>query len=283
MDEGYLILNATGDNQIQVDLLAHSIASIDPSRPIAVVSMDENFKNSNSNIQVIELDRVGDNVVLHYFKSIVASPFVKTMAFLPDQLLTKFNVGVWESLRGMGPMVIPEKKLSFSGERIWPSAYWKDSVEEKTFGYSSVINAIYVDQTSGSKDIMGLAIDLCSSYEQKEYLTWIKEKSDSDDVLSLPVFPEFMWEQWVVSFLRLILQEKIRTFNFVDCIDLSIQENNYWNPIWSKEPWNRFLTHWVTETGEIKIENFIQLGLIKYQHRGWLSEENIKLIKNGRV
>jgi len=280
MEEGYLIVNATNENLIQVELLIYSIKKIDPSRPVIVTTFDEELKNVKGVTDLIHLDSVGENKVLQYFKSLLATPLEKTIALLPDQLLTKFNVDVWESLRGMGPIIIPEKKLSFAGDRIWPSAYWQDSAEEKTFGYASVLNAVYLNQSYGAKDILGIAVDLCASYEQQEFLEWSRQLSDSGDDLLLPTFPEFLWEQWVVSFLRNVLEDKIKTFDFVDCIDLSIQENNFWNPIWSKESWNKFLSYWVTEEGKLKIENFIQLGLVKYQHTGWLSEEYLSLLKN---
>lgn len=278
MNEGYLIVNATNDNLKQVELLVHSIKKIDKSRPIIIASCNTDLKTISGITDIVTVENV-DNKVLQYFKCLLASPLDKTIALLPDQILTEFNVDVWESLRGMGPIVIPEKKLNFAGDRIWPSAYWMDSMEEKTFGHASVINAIYLDQACGARDVLGLAIDICSSYQQQEFLTWVKQQSDLGESLSLPIFPEFLWEQWILSFLRTVLQEKIRQFDFVNCIDLSIQENNFWNPIWSKEAWNKFLTYWVTDKSEIKIENFIQKGLIKYQHAGWLSEENLTLLK----
>ena len=279
MDEGYLIVNATSDNIKQVELLVHSIKAIDPERPITVTTFDDNVKKITS-AEVLEMDSTITNKVLQYFKSLHAAPYDKTIALLPDQLLTYFNVDVWEALRGMGPVVIPKHKYSFSGEVNWPSAYWMDGVEEKTFNHASVINAVYLNKQFGSMDVMGLAIDVCSSYDQQDYLEWLKDRSNEGGDFLLPVFPEYLWEQWVISFLRHTLGETIRTFDFVKCIDLSLQENNYWNPIWSKEHWTKFLTYWVTETGQLKIENFIQLGLVKYQHDGWLSEENLKLLKN---
>jgi len=279
MLEGYMIVNATRNNLPQVGLLVHSIKKVDASRPIVVTTFDPELTNIQGITDLIRIEGDIKNTVLQYFKSLVETPFEKTIAFLPDQILTAFNVDVWEPLRGMGPIVIPEKKISFSGDRIWPSAYWQDSAEEKTFGYSSVINAIYLNQNMGAKDIIGIAIDICSSYDQTEFLHWIKKKADSGDTTALPVFPEFLLEQWIVSLLRMVLEDKIRVFDFVNCIDLSIQENNFWNPIWSKEPWSKFLTYWVTETSQIKIENFVQHGLIKYQHAGWLSDDNLKMLK----
>ena len=76
----------------------------------------------------------------------------------------------------------------------------------------------------------------------------------------------------MLSFLQTITDDKITTFDFIHCIDLSKQENNYVNNNWTRR-WSEFLTYWVNEDGLVKIENFVQRGLVKYESSAWLTQE----------
>lgn len=278
MNEGYLILASAVEDPTQIDILSRSIRKLDHQRPIFVVTRDSTLKNFRATTDILVLDTGGEDQVVDYFQSLLLTPLDKTIALHADQILTNFNLSTWEALNTMAPVVIPNKKLNFSGDSIMPDAYWRDSIEQKIFKHSSVINAVYLNQSMGASDILQLAIDLSKSYNYQDIILWAKDFSESNS-LFLPPFPEFLWEQWVFSFLRSVFNERIKTFDFMNCIDLSLQENNHWNPNWSSAPWHTFLTSWVTDKGDIKIENFVQQGLVRYQHADWLSKENIDLLK----
>lgn len=278
MSEGYIIPLLTEENVEQVEMLACSIKRIDPLRKVVAIAREQ--QNSIKGVDQIKvLDGLCDDDTFNYFFSLLHSPFDKTIAFLPDQILTKFNTDVWEGLRGLGSMVMLENRSSFSGERIDEAAYWKGDIEIKSFGFASNINAIYFDKKQDAADILGFAIKLCGNYNHTGALEWSKEKNSSGEDVFLPFFPEFLWPEWVLSFARSVLPDKIISFNFLNSIDLGKQEMNHWAPIWSKEPWSRFLNYWVTDTGEIKIENFVQHGLVKYQHVGWITDKIAKTFK----
>lgn len=275
--EGYLIPLVTSDNLWQAELLAHSIKAADPGRSVVAVSRAQ--LSSSEIDQIIQLDGLCDDDNFNYFFSLLHSPFEKTMAFLPDQILTKFNVSVWESLRGLGGMVMPKNRHSFSGEPILDSVYWRGNIENKSFGRTSNINAIYINRSEGAAELLGFALTLCGSYDQDAAIEWVREKNQQNQSVLLPFFPEYLWSEWVVSFITTLNPERVKRFDFVNCIDLGRQELNHSNTVWSHEPWSTFLNYWVTAAPEIKIENFIQLGLIRYQHTGWLTADRIKLLK----
>lgn len=276
-NEGYLIPLVNSDNLWQAELLAGSIKAIDPSRSVVAITATQ--LSSSVLDKVILLDGLCDDDNFNYFFSLLHSPFEKTIAFLPDQILTKFNVGAWESLRGLGGVVLPKNRYSFSGEIVPDTAYWRGSTENKSFGYTSNINSVYINKTEGADTILGLALKLCGNYNQNDAIEWVKEKNKQNQQVLLPFFPEYIWSEWVFSFIATLNPERIKRFDFVNCIDLGKQEMNHWNSIWSREHWSTFLNYWVTDKPEIKIENFIQHGLIKYQHTGWLTEDRIKLLK----
>lgn len=276
MHEGYLIVNANSENSNQVELLAYSIKKIDSKRRIVATTGDRNLDRISNVDDVVYVNYDNENQVFGYFNSLRVSPFEKTIALLPDQILTKFDTELWTVLNNMTAIVLPEQKINFAGDRIWPSAYLKDSIEEKTFSRASVINAVYLNRTRGADDILQFACDFCSTFNYENVVAWIQDRDD----IFLPVFPETLWEQWVFGFMSTMFEDKFMTLNFINCIDLSIQENNFWSPFWSKEPWTKFLTYWITDKGDIKIENYVQLGLIKYQHADWLSKDNINLLKD---
>lgn len=264
MSEGYLIINSNKDNILEVDLLIESIKKIDPTRPVAVIVNDKSLKFIEAN-DIIFVDEI--NPTLLYFKSLLASPYTKTIAFLPDQLLTAFNTNIWENLRGFDAVILPKHRYSFNGNIIDPVLYSTSYTEVKSFNASSIPNAIFFNKDKECDYIFGLSIILCASYSQHDYIDFF-----ADTEHNMPPFPKYIWPSWVLSFVQSITDRKILTFDFVHCIDLSKQENNYINNNWTKR-WSEFLTHWVNETGDLKIENFIQSGLVKYESSAWLTDE----------
>ena len=117
MDEGYLIINSHSENVLEVNLLIQSIKKIDSKRPVCVAVSDKDLK-------FIEADKViyveEQNPTVAFFKSMLASPYIKTIAVLPDQILTAFNTDIWENLRGMESIVLPKNRFSFNDEIINP-------------------------------------------------------------------------------------------------------------------------------------------------------------------
>jgi hypothetical protein len=271
MSEGYLIINSTIDNKTEVDILISSIKRIDTTRPISVVTNDSTISFIEAD-QVIVQDEL--NYTLKYFKSLLASPYNKTISFLPDQILTMFDTGVWENLRSLNSVVIPKNRYSFNNDIVNPAMYASASEELKSFELESIPNAIYFNKDNGCADIFGLASILSADYNQDKFIDFFVDKEHS-----MPPFPTYVWPSWILSFLRSIIDQKISTFDFIHCIDLSIQENNYVNNNWTRR-WSEFLTYWVNEQGVIKIENFVQQGLIKYDSKAWLTENILKNLKN---
>lgn len=271
MREGYLILNAHEKNVIEVNLLIQSIKNIDSTRSVCVAS-------TSSDLTFVDADDVvcidEKNPTVGFFKSLLASPYTKTIALLPDQLLTAFDPNIWENLRSLNSIVFPKNRYAFNDKIIDPAMYGLSYREIKSFGLSTIPNAIYFNKDYGSDYIFGLAIILSSNYDQNAYIDFFADKEHS-----MPPFPEYVWPSWMLSFLQTITDEKISTFDFMHCIDLSKQENNFINNNWTKR-WSEFLTYWVNDQGEIKIENFIQRGLIKYDSSAWLTEETKQNLKN---
>ena len=270
MSEGYLIVNGNIDNQIEIELLIRSIEKIDPYRPVSVIV-------DNNDIKFIEADEViylnEANPTLGYFKALLASPYTKTIALLPDQLLTAFDTVVWENLRGLDSIVLPKNRYLFNGQIINPTLYNTASTELKSFGLYSIPNAVFFNKDKGCDNIFGLAAILCANYDQDDYINFFVDKEHE-----MPSFPKFIWSSWVMSLLQTITSRKISTFDFMHCIDLSKQENNFINNNWTRQ-WSEFLTYWVNDDGVLKIENFVQSGLVKYQSCGWLTEEVISNLK----
>ena len=167
MSEGYLIINGTEDNALEVDLLIESIKKIDPTRPVGVVVNDKSLKFIEAD-DIIVVDEI--NPTSLYFKSLLASPYNKTIAFLPDQLLTAFNTRIWENLRGFDAVILPKNRYSFNGNVIDPALYMTGQTEVKSFDISSIPNAIFFNKDKGCDYIFGLAIILCASYSQHDYI-----------------------------------------------------------------------------------------------------------------
>ena len=279
MNEGYLIPLLNDSNVAQVELLACSIKAIDNTRRIVAVANKE-FTGIKGVDLVITPEGLCDDDTFNYFYGLLKSPFDKTIAFLPDQILTKFNVDVWEALRGLSGIVVPKTRNSFSGDPIGEEVYWTSSMELKSFGMSTNLNAVYLNKEKDAQDVLGFALKICGTYDQKSAMDWSIEKQRTGEDVCLPFFPDFLWIEWVMSFIRSVANEKIMEFDFLNSIDLGMQEMNHWSPHWSKEPWTRFLNYWVTDTAALKIENFIQHGLVKYQHTGWLTDKIKKAFKD---
>lgn len=265
MNEGYLILNATKDNTTEISLLIRSIKRQDPDRGVSVAVIDSSNFNFAEADQIISVNE--ENPTLNYFKSLLASPYDKTIALLPDQVLTIFNPAIWENLRSMDPIILPKHRYSFNGSIIDPSVYTAANTELKNFGLNSVSNAIFLNRDKGADDVLGLAVILCANYDQDDYINFFIDQEHS-----MPSFPKYVWPSWILSLIQSITDCKISTFDFMHCIDLSSQENNFVNSYWSKK-WCEFLTYWVNGIGTLKIENFVQHGLVKYETAGWLTEE----------
>jgi hypothetical protein len=270
MNEGYLILNANEENIVEVNLLIQSIKHIDSSRHVCVSTNQNNLKFADADDTVFVDEK---NPTVGFFKSLLSSPYTKTIALLPDQLLTAFNPNLWENLRSINAILLPQNRYGFNDKIIDPALYGLSQLEIKSFGITSIPNAIYFNKDHGCDYVFGLAIILSSNYSQSDYIDFFADKEHS-----MPSFPEFIWPSWMLSFLQTITDAKISTFDFMHCIDLSKQENNYMNNNWSRR-WSEFLTYWVNDTGDIKIENFIQRGLIKYDSSAWLTEETTQNLK----
>lgn len=279
MTEGYLITGVNADNLKYLELMINDINHLDPSRKISIAGSNTGLIENSLIDSKIEFDveYIEKNPNIIYFSSVMQSPYDRTIVFLPDQLLTEFNTEVWENLRGLGPIVFPKTRKSFSYEDIPNAAYSGASVEEKTFGFSVILNCAYYDKTLGSDSLLGFAVNLAASYSFEDYVTWFGENKQQQDIL-LPSFPKWITPSWVMCLLKAISPEKIKFYDFITCIDLGIQDNNYWNKRWSELSWNKFLSYWVTDNGDVKIENFIQKGLIKYETTGWINEKNFKIL-----
>ena len=117
MTEGYLILGPD-DNVDRVELLAKSIKNIDSTRPITFITY-EYIKSINGVDDIIRIDPITlPNKNLQYFYRVMNSPYDKTIAFTENQLLLSFDINVWETLSGLGPIVFPDCRLSYSYEKI---------------------------------------------------------------------------------------------------------------------------------------------------------------------
>lgn len=270
MSEGYLIVNSEENNTLEVELLIESIKRIDPTRPVGVIANNENLKFIEAD-DVIYINE--ENPTVRYFKSLLASPYTKTIALLPDQILTQFNIDSWENLRSFDAIIIPKHRYSFNNSIIDASLYSTSHTEIKSFGIDSIHNAVFFNKDKGCDNIFGLAVILSASYDQGNYIDFFAEKENS-----MPPFPKYIWPTWLLSLIQSITDGKILTLDFMHCIDLSKQENNYFNNNWTKR-WSEFLTYWVNEKRELKIENFVQKGLVKYQSNSWLTDEVVTNLK----
>ena len=269
MSEGYLITNCSMKNLTQVELLVKSIRFFDPHRPISIVTDEKNLKKYLLYIDhEIFIENESKIETAFYFHSLLNSPYDKTIAFYPDQILTNFNPDVWENLRGMNSIVLPKNRYSFNKEIINSELYHHSSIEEKGFNDSSILNAIFFNKSKGCDYVFGLAVMIASQYDQNEFIEFVSTM----EVNSMPPMPEYLWPEWLMTFMARTLNFKITKFDFVECVDLSVRENSYVNDNWSKKAWPEFLSYWVNDHGSIKIENYVQLGLIRYNTSSWLTE-----------
>jgi hypothetical protein len=258
-------------NLTRVELLIKSIRLFDKERPISVIAHEDNLKKYLLYVDqeiYIEPSKI---LSATYFHSLLASPYTKTIAFNPDQILTNFNVDVWENLRGMNSIVIPKTRTSFNGELLDYSLYTEGSVEQKSFGEGSIIDAIYFNKDKGCDYVFGMAVLIASQYNQNQFIDFFADNENN----AMPPFPKYIWPEWLMSLMYKILGLKITKFDFINLIDLSVRENSYVKDQWSKKPWTEFLSHWVNDLGDIKIENYVQLGLVKYNTSAWLTEDTL--------
>jgi hypothetical protein len=271
MTEGYLIVDCKMKNLTQVELLIKSIRLFDKERPISIIAHEENLKKYLLYIDQEIYIKPDDIVSATYFHSLLASPYTKTIAFKSDQILTNFSIDVWENLRGMNSIVIPKTRSSFNGDLLDYSLYTEGSTEQKSFGEGSIIDAIFFNKDKGCDYVFGMAVLIASKYNQNEIIDFFSEVENN----AMPPFPQYLWPEWLMSLMYKILGFKITKFDFVNLIDLSIRENSYVNDQWSKKPWPEFLSYWVNEQGDVKIENYVQLGLVKYNTSAWLTNDTL--------
>lgn len=272
MNEGYLILNCSAENLIQAELLIKSIKFFDSTRPISIVTHENGLAQKLPYVdKEVLLTTDPEIITANFFHSLLNSPYEKTIALAPDQILTNFNPEVWENLRGMNSIVLPKHRHNFTGEILPQSAYHHSSIEEKSFGDSSILNAVFFNKSKGCDYVFGLAVVVASQYDQNELIDFFAEEPDN----AMPPFPEYLWPEWLMTMLSKILSIKVSKFDFMECIDLSIRENSYSNENWARRPWPEFLSYWVNEQGSIKIENYVQLGLVKYTTNAWLTETTL--------
>ena len=271
MTEGYLIVNCTMKNLTQVELLVKSIRLFDKQRPISIIAHEDNLKKYLLYIDEEIYLKPSKILTATYFHSLLASPYTKTIAFNPDQILTNFNIDVWENLRGMNSIVMPKTKSNFNGDLLDYSLYTHGSIEQKSFGEGSIIDAIFFNKDKGCDYVFGMAALISYYYNQNQFIDFFADKENN----VMPPFPKYMWPEWVMSLMYKILEFKITKFDFINLIDLSVRENNYTNNKWSSMTWPEFLSYWVNEQGDIKIENYVQLGLVKYNTSAWLTDSTL--------
>jgi hypothetical protein len=271
MTEGYLIVNCTMKNLTQVELLIKSIRWFDKHRPISIITHEDNLKKYLLYIDEEIYLKPNKILTATYFHSLLASPYTKTIAFNPDQILTNFNIDVWENLRGMNSIVMPKTKSNFNGDLLDYSLYTHGSIEQKSFGEGSIIDAIFFNKDKGCDYVFGMAALISYYYNQNQFIDFFADKENN----VMPPFPKYLWPEWVMSLMYKILELKITKFDFINLIDLSVRENNYTNNKWSSMTWPEFLSYWVNEQGDIKIENYVQLGLVKYNTSAWLTDSTL--------
>lgn len=264
MSEGYLILSTNCANVKQVNLLARSIRHHDSQRPISVVTTEyigselwHGFDHK------ISLENYYETPL--YYKSCMSSPYDATIVFQPNQILTWFNRNIWENLLGMAAIVIPKTRRNFNSTMISSEHYYHGAIELKTFNDTSILNAAFFNKTKGSDTVMGMGLVMATHYDQAEFIRHFKGTASS-----IPNFPKYIWPEWLMSFLYAVSNYKINKFDFVNCIDLTKQENRPDSLNWNTRTWSEFLTYWVNESGDLKIENFIQSGLVNYSKPDWL-------------
>lgn len=270
MKEVYIINCETDQQVVSVNMLSKSIRHFDSTREIVVATplAAELFLNQVT----IHNYELSSNPTLNYFKAVVDVKCDRAIYFKTDQLLTHFTTDCWETLRNLSSIVTLKTRLNFAGNEINPDVYYQDNINLSTLKDTKNINAVYFDFSKNARQLLGFCIDFCSDYDYNKVQDFSNELKQQEVQNFLPAFPEFIWPSWVISFVSLLFDEDFIEFDFLDNIDLSLQEYNITDSVWSNKSWNQFLSFWVTEQGQIKIENFIQSGLIKYQNTAWLND-----------
>lgn len=273
MSEGYLITQANYDTLKQVNLLAKTIRYHDPDRPISVVTTEYLGSDLWHGFDKrILLENYYETPL--YFKSCLESPYNASIVLSPNQILTHFNPATWENLLGMSAVVLPKNRFNFNNTVIDPDCYYHGAIEKRTFSDTSILNAVFYNRDRGAESILGLGLLFGTHYDQAEFIRYFKNQK------SVPNFPKYVWPEWMMSFLYTISSYKINKFDFVKCIDLTKQENRPNSLNWNTRPWSEFLGYWVNETGEFKVENFIQSGLVNYHRPDWLNDNVITNLNN---
>jgi hypothetical protein len=273
MKEVYII-NCENETQvISTRLLFKCLKKYDPSRDV-VVSTPLSAEELSIPTTVHNYE-ITTNPTLNYFKAVVDVDCDRAIYFKPDQILTHFSTDCWETLRNLSSVVTLKTRLSFAGTDINPDNYYQDNVNLSTLKTTKNINAVYLDYSKQARQLMGFCIDFCSNYSYNDVQDFITDMVTAGNTNSLPSFPEFIWPSWLMSFASLTFEDEFIEFDFLDNIDLSCQEYNIVDHLWADTNWNKFLSYWVSEAGQLKIENFIQSGLIKYQNTAWLNDDVI--------
>jgi len=270
MKEIYIIHCEQSDDVLSSELLAESIRRFDDSRDIIIttpVPAVEFSKGTN-----LHLYEATPNPTLNYFKSAVDVNCDRAIFFKSDQILTHFSTECWETLRNLSSIVTLKTKLSFAGEEINPKVYYLDSVNIANLGSTKNLNAVYFDFSKNARQLLGFCIDFSSNYDYNSIQQFTHALREKNATVALPAFPEFTWPSWVFTYVSLLFEEEFIEFDFLDNIDLSKQDYNIEDHIWSTRSWHQFLSYWVTDIGQLKIENFIQSGLVKYQNTNWLND-----------
>ena len=277
MKEAYVI-HCENDKQVQsAELLATTLKFYDSSRIVAVTTPCN--ATAFKVITTVHTYESTSNPTLNYFKAIVDLDYDRILYFKADQLMTHFTTDAWETLRNLSSVVTLADRLDFSGEKIQPEVYYQDSINLKTVQETTNTNVVYFDFSKSARQLIGFCIDFSSDYSYESVQSFVRDMRDLGNHVDLPNFPEYIWPSWVLSFTSKVFDDEFIKFNFVDNIDLSRQELNIKDGIWASKRWNHFLSHWFTEQGQLKIENFIQSGLVKYENIAWITNSHYDRIQ----
>lgn len=270
MKEVYVIHCENENEILSAELLSKTITHFDSSRQV-VITTPVSASQFSAGVNVNEYTDTG-NPTLNYFKAIVDVDCDRAIYFKSDQLLTHFSSECWETLRNLSSIVTLKTRFSFSGETIEPSVYYQDSININNLSTTKNVNAVFFDFTKTARQLLGFCIDFSSDYNYKNIKTYITDQINNGVQISLPTFPEFIWPSWVLSYVSLVFEDEFIEFDFLENIDVSKQEYNTGDHTWSSRSWNKFLSYWISDHGQIKIENFIQSGLLRYQTTAWLDD-----------
>lgn len=270
MKEVYII-NCENESEIlSAELLAKCIKHFDSSRDV-IISTTQPPSKFSSGLNIVQYTDTS-NPTLNYFKAIVDVECDRAIYFKPDQLLTHFTDECWETLRNLSSIVTLKTRLSFSGEPINPQVYYQDSINLSNLSATKNVNAVYFDFTKHGRQLLGFCIDFASDYDYKNIKKYVADQINNGEQINLPTFPEYIWPSWILTYTSLVFDDEFIEFDFLDNIDVSKQDYNTADHIWSSRSWNKFLSYWISDSGQLKIENFIQSGLLKYQTTAWLDE-----------